>query len=696
MKRNDFAAALAPLALLCTAGALGQEGAGTVASGLETIIVTGAQSSMEAERTEVASTPGGATLIDMEHFQQRNVGSLADVLRYVPGVWSVSDTGNDSLFFSSRGSNLDATDWDMNGIKLLQDGLPVTTADGNNHNRIIDPLAARYAMMARGANALTYGASTLGGAINFVSPTGRDSAGIDLSLNTGSHGQALARVSLGKVLGESLDGLLTLEGKRWEGYRDHNEQHRAGLYGNAGWQVSDHVETRLYATYLENEQKLAGSLTRAELDVNPDQASRAAVDGDYQLNVDTWRLANKTGWQIDENRRLDFGFSIEGQTLFHPIAWVALGDVELFSLLIDTDHRDVGAMLRYKQRISDHELLFGFNRGENDVEGGNYRNLGGRPNGLTTLVGNTASTTEMFAMDRWRINDRTTLILAAQAVSADREVRTTAVATGESSNPKDRYDSVNPRLGVVRSVGDDASVYGNVSRLFEPPTNYELEDNIAGDNRTLQPMEGRVMEIGSRGGRDFGAASRWEWDVSLYYAEIDDEILSVEDRDAPGTSLVTNIDHTIHAGLEAVISSIFSLGGAGALQPLVSLTINDFRFDNDSAYGSNDLPAAPDHFIRGELIYRSGNGFYIGPTIELVGERWADFANTYRIDPHTLLGLRAGWANDRWRTFAELRNLGNEEYVVSHSVRNVAAAGDRILNPGEPRSAYFGVRFSTR
>ena len=55
------------------------------------------------------------------------------------------------MYFSSRGSNLDATDYDKNGVKLFQDGLPITTADGNSHNRMLDPLSARYAVIARGA-----------------------------------------------------------------------------------------------------------------------------------------------------------------------------------------------------------------------------------------------------------------------------------------------------------------------------------------------------------------------------------------------------------------------------------------------------------------------------------------------------------------------------------------------------------------
>ncbi|MFZ5656294.1 MAG: TonB-dependent receptor plug domain-containing protein [Pseudomonadota bacterium] len=113
----------------------------------------------DAER---ALTPGAVTIIDADSLRERSVGNLSDALRYVPGVWTQSGTGGDAVFISSRGSNLDATDYDSNGIKLFQDGLPVTTADGNNHNRFIDPAAARYITVAHGANALTFGASKPG------------------------------------------------------------------------------------------------------------------------------------------------------------------------------------------------------------------------------------------------------------------------------------------------------------------------------------------------------------------------------------------------------------------------------------------------------------------------------------------------------------------------------------------------------
>src|SRR5690606_5643078 len=166
MRQSLSRAPLAALGALCACAAAAEDGA--VRAGdrdLETVVVTGREAGAGAERASVALIPGGASFVDMHAARERNIASLADALRYVPGVWSASHAGNDRIYFSSRGSNLDATDYDMNGIKLLQDGLPVTTADGNNHNRIVDPLAAAHATVARGANALEYGASTLGGAI---------------------------------------------------------------------------------------------------------------------------------------------------------------------------------------------------------------------------------------------------------------------------------------------------------------------------------------------------------------------------------------------------------------------------------------------------------------------------------------------------------------------------------------------------
>jgi iron complex outermembrane receptor protein len=392
---------------------------------LEDVIVT-AQRIRDDIEIQRALTPGGVSVVDGAELYRRNVTNLADVLRYVPGVWSESSTGGDEIFLSSRGSNLDATDYDKNGIKLLQDGLPVTTADGNNHNRTIDPLSARYAVVARGANALTYGASTLGGAIDFTSPTARTEAPASVYVNGGSHGSLTGRLGVGTVAGD-FDGLATVETKQWDGYREHSTQDRWGVYANAGWQLNEALSARVYATYVDNDHELPGALTRAEVEDDPDQASAAAIGGDYGKELETGRIAVKTTWQIDANSRLEAGVSYEEQSLYHPIVDRILVDfdgpgpappVEVFSLIVDTDHRDLGAMLRYNVKLGDHDLLAGLNYGDGRIEGGNYRNDGGRRNGLTQRVDNSADSLEAFLMDRWHLGSAWTLVYGAQYVDA--------------------------------------------------------------------------------------------------------------------------------------------------------------------------------------------------------------------------------------------------------------------------------------
>ena len=44
--------------------------------------------------------------------------------------------------------------------------------------------------------------------------------------------------------------------------------------------------------------------------------------------------------------------------------------------------------------------------------------------------------------------------------------------------------------------------------------------------------------------------------------------------------------------------------------------------------------------------------------------------------------------------FAEIRNLFDKEYIASHSVRDNAGIDDEILHPGEPISAYLGLKVS--
>lgn len=671
------------------------------AAKLDTVEVHGAKDAIEAER---ALTPGAVSVVDAKTFYERPVNNMTDALRYVPGVWTESGTGGDAIFISSRGSNLDSTDYDSNGVKLFQDGLPVTTADGNNHNRFIDPMGAREIIVAHGANALTYGASNLGGAIDFISPTARDIAYNQAFLTGGSDGQLAGRLTVGGVSGD-YDGQATLEAKTRDGYRDHSRQDRFSLYANGGWRVSDDFDLRVFATHINNDEELAGALTRTQFKQDPRQANPSAITGNFQLNVRTDRVATKGTWNIDASSHLEFGLSYEDQNLYHPIVDKVLVDfdgpgpnppVEVFSLLKNTDQHTLGGMLRYNVQIGNHDFLAGINYADTHEKGGNYRNDGGRRNGQTGIIDNRSDAVEVFLTDRWMFAPGWTLAYGAQGVTTGRDVRNIDLASGTLRNPKEDYASFNPRIGLVRQLSANSEAFASVSRLYEAPTTFELEDDVRGNNHVLDAMHGTVFEIGLRGSRPSERVDepRFHWDLAVYSATIRDEILSVDDPAAPGTSLSTNIDRTVHAGIEAAIGGSISLGDGGhRIAPLLSATYNAFSFDSDPLYGDNDLPAAPHFALRGEVMYRSQGGFFAGPTFDWIGARYADFSNSYRIGSYSLIGLRAGVERDSWTIFGQIGNLLDKEYIGAISVRNLASENDAVLQPGAPRSVYVGMRF---
>ena len=123
--------------------------------------------------TEINNTPGGVAIVPAEAYRNSTVANtIKDILDYVPGVFAQPKWGDDTRL-SIRGSGL-SRNFHLRGVQLYMDGIPINTADGYGDFQEIDPTAYKYVEVWKGANALQFGANSLGGAINFVMPTGRD------------------------------------------------------------------------------------------------------------------------------------------------------------------------------------------------------------------------------------------------------------------------------------------------------------------------------------------------------------------------------------------------------------------------------------------------------------------------------------------------------------------------------------------
>src|SRR5690606_17895221 len=157
----------------------------------------------------------------------------------------------------------------------------------------IDPLATRYVEVYRGANALRYGASNLGGAINFVSPTGYDAPRFEARGELGSFDYQRYGLRGGGVI-DHFDYFASGSLFAQSGFRDHAEQRAEKFNANFGYRFHDNAETRFFVGYVDSESELPGNLTKAQLRDDPGQAILSPVTGQQRRDLNVMRISNKT------------------------------------------------------------------------------------------------------------------------------------------------------------------------------------------------------------------------------------------------------------------------------------------------------------------------------------------------------------------------------------------------------------------
>ena len=86
-------------------------------------------------------------------------------------------------------------------MNVLIDGFPYGNADGFSDLESLELLATKYVEVYKGANALRFGANSLGGAINLVTKTGYDAGLLELRSEAGSFGFLKNYLATGQVYG---------------------------------------------------------------------------------------------------------------------------------------------------------------------------------------------------------------------------------------------------------------------------------------------------------------------------------------------------------------------------------------------------------------------------------------------------------------------------------------------------------------
>ncbi len=697
---------------------------------------------VSATREEVSSSatlaalPGGVSVVTADDAVSAGSPTLASALGNAPGVIVRQFFGgNDQPRLQIRGSGLQQSPVER-GVLILLNGLPINRADGSYTVGLADPQMASSIEVYRGYMSNRLGATVLGGALNFLSPTGAAAPGMKVVASGGSFGQANIYGQVGGA-GDGVDGLLQVDFQRRDGFRDYNDSNRIAVNGNVGIDWANNVTTRFFAGYTDLGFEVAGPLTKDGMKADPRQsftgptvtASGAAINPGPNVVRDTPRR-DTAQYQIGTRTTAVYGphfFDLIGgytyteDTFRFPIT----------SGVRVTNGGDGIGVVRYAYKPDDNALLplfegaaqyaagsadrtYFLNRsgkkgaefGANDLDAETFSLDAGL--NIPLMQGLILSPTIVYAHamrdndDVYRAATRPTIAYKpASPTSALPDGAVPAVSTSYARS----YEGWSPSLALTYHFGEGQTVFVAGSRSFEPPTH---EDLLATYNGTPNSSPGRptptsptlaaaafvtpdlkaqtatTVQGGWRGRSD-----DLNWDVVSYYSWVNDELLSL--RDASGASIgAINADKTRHFGIELGVGADLTDDLAGR----ITYTYQDFRFSNDPTRKNNLLAGAPPHLLNGTLSYRLLPDWSVQASVSWSIEKVAvDNMNTLFSDPYAIFGLRTEYKiNDMLSVFGEVQNLFDKTYASSTLITDTARADQAAFQPGDGRAFYAGIK----
>ena len=242
------------------------------------------------------------------------------------------------------------------------------------------------------------------------------------------------------------------------------------------------------------------------------------------------------------------------------------------------------------------------------------------------------------------------------------------------------------------NLDERRQVYANINQANEAPGITDITTSGLSNFQQLEVQESTTVEIGTR-----GQNATLSWDVSLYRSEIDNELI---DFDLGGFSFTDNAEgDTIHQGIEAGLDwspkiALFSNNDINFTWRHV-LTVNDFRFKNDTQFGNNKLAGVPDFVYLTELNLLHESWKLALNARHVADGPYADFANTVQTDGYTLFELNGSYnVNDSLRVFFSIENITDEAYISNVDTSAETSLAEDDFTPGQGRGYFAGFDLS--
>lgn len=664
---------------------------------------------ISVSRSEQRSFDAPAAIQSVDRDTIQDAGpqvNLSESLNRVPGLTILNRQNYaQDLQVSIRGFGARSA-FGIRGIRLLIDGIPATTPDGQGQASSISLTSTDRIEVLRGPLALMYGNSS-GGVIQAFTRDAPEQPEFDAQYYVGSFGMHRSDWQYAGRVGDY--GLVAdYSTFDTDGYRDNGKTERKQFNGKLSFDANE--KTKVNVVFNQFDMPLAQDplgLTAAALAQNPQQSLAAPLKRVRKITSQN-QLGVSLTHALDVDRSITARAYYGTRENLQYLNTVPASIVNGSWVGLDRDYYGIGLQYNANATMAGKPVLlvagYEFDNSKERRQGGNA--VSGEKTTTTRNEDNQAVNSDFFAQ---------ATVLASEKISVIAGIRSSMVrfssedyylADGQNGSGSVTYKATNPVLGLTYHASDKLNLYVNYGKGFETPTLAEVayKDNgatpIAQFNPGLNASTSRHYELGAK----WLPSTQSRVDFNLFQVDSTDEI--VASTNSGGSTAYKNAPGTSRRGVE--------LSARTLLSPRVSALLSSNWIDAQfsQAYTSNGvavasgnkLPGIPQNFVFSELLWssratatntkkRSPLGSLVGLELVHAGKLYANDVNTDSAEAYTVLNAKAshGWAVGvgYLTAYARIDNLTDQRYVGSVIVNQ---SSSQFYEPAPGRNWTLGLR----
>ena len=679
---------LAAAVVLACASAHAQEATQTLGS----IVVTGTRSAARA-----FDLPASVDILDASTLREGQPQiNLSETLGRVPGVFAANRQNYaQDLQISSRGFGARAA-FGVRGVRLYQDGIPVTMPDGQGQTGSFSLMSAQRIEVLRGPFSTLYGNAS-GGVIAVFTEDPQPDPVASFTAGGGSYGTWTLGAKL-STTARDVGAVVAASHFQTDGFRDHSAARREVTNVKLVFDPAPATRVTLIGnTQYQPETQDPLGLTRAQWGANPRGVDPSALQFNTRKTIDQQQGGVGIEQRINDAVTLNF----DGYYGLRAVRqYLALSGVGLTSsggvTDLDRDYGGVGARVTWRGTLAGQplSLVAGADTDRQHEHRRGFVNQNGNLGDLRRDEDDVVRSVDAYAEAQWSPWPSWSFTLGARAS----EVRYTSddhyiTAQNPDDSGARRFHDQSPVAAAVWHVTDTFNAYASYGEGFETPTFAELayRNGSTGLNFALVPATSRAGEVGIK--------TLWRGqrvNLAAFVVRTQNEI--VIDAATGGRTTFKNAGPTSRRGIEALWDGNLPHD----LHVHVAYTWLRAVFDNDFTTGSPPLlvpsgarlPGVPSQEAYGELAWapRGLPGWSTALELQYVDKLYVNERNSDAAPAYAVANARIGYdirqGPARWRTFFRVNNLLDRNYAGSVIVGDT---NGRFFEPAPGRNWFAGV-----